>query len=376
MLRSPAGKLMRSTLVLAQALREHHAMRQLRSGRAVDSELDLTPWLARMEQLEALDEAMHEIQARTFLVRMLDHDGKRALMSRDYEAELKKKKEAAVKKKKQRKKKKTARAAKRSRASREQEEEEEEAAQDEEAEDGEPLNEYTDDEIARVVNEQRAQLVTIKGRQYVLRSLLEDPANFLDHVHPLLFVCTRPPERRPNPAHETHITIVLHCGMATAEVQKRIKWCIGAVGRVREGVRSRFGLDSAEQVCTRVVLVLWGTPFHPSTGKSTKLFRTRVRALNEQFAAINLSFASFAVDELLYDATEHDDVAAVEIVTDRSAHPRLRYTKDFELPYIRVTDPQARIRDLRVGQIIKVHRRDFALGGESCDYRVVVDANT
>jgi DNA-directed RNA polymerase subunit H (RpoH/RPB5) len=144
------------------------------------------------------------------------------------------------------------------------------------------------------------------------------------------------------------------------------------VERVREAVRGTFQLANAELVRTRVILVLWGTPFHPSTGKSTKLFQTRLVALNAQSADKNLSFASFSVDELLYDATDHEDVARVEIVTDRAAHPRLRHTKDFQLPYIRVSDPQARIRDLRVGQIIKVHRQDFALGGESVDYRVVV----
>ena len=123
----------------------------------------------------------------------------------------------------------------------------------------------------------------------------------------------------------------------------------------------------------RILLVLWGDSFLPKAD-SYKSVARRVLAMNREArkSGTNITLEAYSVLELQSDLTQHDDVGHYEVVRDPASVPELRTIAAHQFAYLRDTDAQARLRDFRPGQIVRITRRDFLLGGISIDYRHVV----
>jgi DNA-directed RNA polymerase subunit H (RpoH/RPB5) len=180
---------------------------------------------------------------------------------------------------------------------------------------------------------------------------------------------------RPNPAVDYSWAVVVHGGIRAQQLRQQLQRCVSLVQKLREQTAPRQGFDDPTQLKVRIVLVAWGVAYHPVQGAGITRLRATIRDLTVKAAenGDGISYELFSVHELLFDATDHVDVASVEVVRDTSLHRCLRHVKPYELPYIKQSDIQARLRDLRPGQIVRVERRDLALGGLTEEFRYVID---
>ena len=326
-------------------------MRGMTPAARTDDELKLSQWLAKLDRIEEVDEETHDLMARTFLVRALDHDGKRALLSKEH----KKPKTKASKKKRSR-------------------DDDESDDEEEEEEFVNPGHDYTDAEL--IALDRTRKVVSLNNKLYTQRAVLSNCEQFLKHLHPMLFMqLNQDTSQLPNPAIDYQWAVLLHAGTRAQNVRKQLTRCVTLVQKLREVAADRQQLDSPTQLKVRIVMVAWGSTYHPVKGLNIKRLRALMHDMSAKAAkeGDGISYEVFSVHELLFDATDHVDVGPVQVVRDMKQYRCLRHTKPHELPYIKRTDIQARLRDLRPGQVVRVERHDFALGGITEEFRYVID---
>lgn len=360
---SDAGQLMRSTLQATKILTELRGMVPIMR---TDAELDVNAWLKRREAMEDLDEDLFEEAANTFVAELLDHDNKRLILGRVEES----RRQRAFKKKQTKAK---TRAPNRRR--RRVDEDDEETTQDtqpaDEEDDNEPEEIATLDGIGTGLH--------MHGNVYVIDRLTSNHKEFLPHLYPLVFGCMLPHERRPHALLDYRLAIVVHTGQSTKQYTKTLKAAVERLERLRvdRGAAMGLGGDGTDPIPCRIFVILWGSSFHPKTGRCYAEIQKYNVVFNEKQLA-NKSFVTveaWSVIELQFDVTEHEDVGAYTVVADISKVPELRTIKAHQFAYIRENDAQARVRDLRVNQVVRIDRTDFDLAGKSHDYRVVVPHN-
>lgn len=363
---SDAGMLMRATLQASKILIEYRGMMPLTRS---DNELDVRPWLARRSAIEELDEELYEEVANTFVAELLDHQHKQVVLGRIADARTRRKNARKPKKKTKKK------AAKRKSRKRHIDSDEEEEEQ-EEPDDDDALSEEDDDEHREILDGGQ-YVIRMQGETYAIHRLISDYQQFMPHLYPLVFGCVTPSERRPHPMLDYRLAAIVHTGRDVKTVNATLKSIIVRIDRLRAERSSVFGFDAARATSMpcRVVVVLWGSSFFPKTGKSYNMIRNGVKQLNiaqRESGGGNITFEAYSVLELQTDIGEHEDVGSYEVVRDPSVVPELRTVKPHQFPYMRDSEPQAKLRDYRPGQIVRVTRRDFDMGGITHCYRIVV----
>jgi DNA-directed RNA polymerase subunit H (RpoH/RPB5) len=350
---SDAGQLLRSTLQATKILIELRGMVPIMR---TDAELDVKAWLKRREALEDLDEDLFEEAANTFVAELLDHDHKRLMLGRVEEVRRQR-----VFKKKQPKSK--SRAAQRRRRT-------------EEDADEEPTPEEEDESVEIATLDDVGAGLHMHGNVYVINRLVSNHNEFLPHLYPLVFGCITPPAQRPHALLDYRLAIVVHSGRSAKIYNETLKTAVESLERLRmeRGVMFGYAGDSAALMPCRIFVVLWGAAFHPKTGAGYSAIQAANTAFNKKQVANKnfITVEAWSVVELQFDVTEHEDVGAYTVVNDITTVPELRTVKTHQFAYIRENDAQARVRDLRVNQVVRIDRTDFDLAGKSHDYRVVV----
>lgn len=365
---SDAGMLMRATLQASKILIEYRGMMPLMRSA---NELDVRPWLARRSAIEELDEELYEEVANTFVAEMLDHQHKQVVLGRIADARARR--VSAKKKKKPKKKKSKARAGRKRRTAADEDDDEEEEDEEEE----EPDEDDESDDQPQEVLDGGQYVIRMQGETYAIHRLVSDYQQFMPHLYPLVFGCVTPSERRPHPLLDYRLAVIVHTGRDVKTVNATLKSIIVRIDRLRTERSHVFGFDAAHaaNMPCRVLVVLWGSSFFPKTGKSYNMIRNGVKQLNvaqREPGGGNITFEAYSVLELQTDIGEHEDVSTYEVVRDPGAVPELRTIKPHQFPYMRDAEPQAKLRDYRPGQVVRITRRDFDMGGITHCYRIVV----
>ena len=348
---SDAGKLLRSTLQASKFLMTYRGMQPLMNTR---DELDVASWLKRREALEDMDEELFDEIAHTFVAEMLEHDHKHLMLDRVVAA---REKRAAKKKAK----------AKKSRRRRNSDDEE--ASADDDDDDEAPEEIPSLDGLKSGLH--------MQGKIYSIPRLVGNYAEFMPHLYPLVFGCASTPDKRRHNKLDYRLALLVHTGRSMKEYKMTLKKVVDRLHRLRLKLGGEFGFEGAAAATMpcRIVVVLWGAPFHPKSGKLYDGVQKSILEFNAAQVACNsnVTVEAWSVVELQYDVTEHEDVGrAYTVIDDPSAVPELRTIKNHQFAYIRVNEPQARARDLRIDQLVRVDRSDFDMAGQSHDYRVVV----
>ena len=320
---------MRATLQAAKIMTELRGLSPL-GVRFCD--LNIVEWLKRRDTLEQLDEELFDDTAYMFVAEMLDHAHRGAMLSRA--RELRKSRKASGKRKKRG-------------AHCDSDNEHEETDDDD--------NEPTQTENGRYV-------VRTHTNRYEIGKLISDPSQFVPNLYPLVFGTSAPQAQRPHDKLDYRHAMVVHAGMTMKEFNK----CLCRAVLQVDDLRKKCNLEETAHV--RIFFIMWGGTFDPRTGKSYNLLARSVRTFNQsqQEKSSGISIEAFSVVELQYDVTEHQHASKCTVV-DPTKILALRTIAKHQYRYLHDTDPQARARDLRVGQVVRVERPD-----KTIDYVVVV----
>lgn len=361
---SDAGALMRATLHASNILIKHRGMSPMLRG---FNEMDVRKWLERREALEDLDEEVFEQVANVFVAEMVDHKHKNVMLGRV--AAERQRQELRIKKREERQQQAGRPARRRARA------EIEEANDDD---DESSAHEQPHSGSEQALAEENG--IHMDGKVFSIKRLVSDYHEFLPHLYPLVFSCTTPAAQRPHALLDYNLAFIVHTGRDVKTCKATLKAVIEQVVRLRieKAATLRYDVANVHKMPCRIMLVLWGSSFHPATGKSYNAMRSELGRMNEKQCApdgTNITMEMFSVTELQYDVTTHEDAAKYEVVNDPRSVPELRTIKEHQFSYIRQYDAQAMVLDLRIGQVVRELRTDFELGGRTHDYRIVVPQN-
>lgn len=349
---SDAGMLLRSTLQASKILIQLRGMIPLTRGK---DEVDVRQWLQRRDVIEDLDEELFEHVAHSFVALMLEHDKKNAVMGKVVASTKKSDKKLPAKRGR------GGSAAGRGRGRRRPREE--------------SVDDDNDDEEVPEV-EAAPGALRIDDNDYVISKLTAHHREFLPHLYPLVFGALVSPDRRPHAMLDYPLAAIVHTGRDVKTVKLVLKKMMARMHKLRVERAALFGYTSetAPYMPCRLLLVLWGNKFHPKTGSSYNPVRLAIAELNalERASGNNITTEMYSVTELNCDVAAHEDAGQYTVINDPSSVRELKTIKPHQYAYIRENDPQAKLRDLRIGQVVRIDRKDFDLGGKSHDYRVVV----
>jgi DNA-directed RNA polymerase subunit H (RpoH/RPB5) len=315
---SDCEQLMRATLRAAHILCHLRGMRPI----GIDGvDIDLAAWLARAESIELLDENAHRDVARAFFIEMLSHATKAALFGgRDGAA-------AAGP---------SAAAVARARAG---------------------ANSHAPHRQAIVLDDDQ---VCLPDR------LMEQYGRFITRMQPLVFVA-QPGGVRPHTKLDYRLVMVLHCGQRLISVKQSVTQALERLRQLRIAHASSLG---GADCPARLFLIVWRDEFRLHHGKQTTALHTAVQAIAATVAAEHITLEMHNVVELQYDATRNERVPRHTAI-ERATEPGIATIADAEFPTILLTDPQVKLHDFRLGQIIRIERRDIELGYDEIAYRIV-----
>lgn len=303
-------------------LRAGHILCQLRGMHHVGIDgvdIDLTAWLARSESIELLDENAHKDVARAFFVDMLSHATKSLLFASAAEAQPNTSSASATR----------ARRAAHSRAA-------------------------------------DRQAIVIDGEVQIPSRLMQHYSRFILRMHPLVFVA-RQGVARPHARLDYRLALVVHCGQKLASINQSIVKSLDLIRKLRRAHAELLGGDDCP---ARLFLIVWRDEFHPLHGRQKTQLQTDVQTASASVASEHLSIEMHNVLELQYNATQNDSVPR-HIAVTRDTEPGIATIRDAEFPGILLTDPQVKLHDFRLGQILRIERRDIELGYDQIDYRIV-----
>lgn len=315
---SDCEQLMRSTLRAADILGRLRGMHHV----GIDGvDIDLPAWLKRAPYIELLDEHAHLDVARAFLADMLSHATKSVLFDAPVDAHVTPESEAG------------ARAARAARSSRPEH-----------------------------------QAIVVGGEVQMLDRLMQNYGRFISRVHPLVFVAPQG-SVRPHAGLDYRLALVVHCGKRQALVSK----CIAeSLDRLRHLRRTHAESLGGADCPARLFLIVWRDEFNPTYGgRSASKLRTELREISEKVAHERLTIEAHNVIELQYDATVNKRVPRHTAVANRASEPGIATIADAQFPSLLLSDPQTRLHDFRLGQIIRIERHDIELGYDEIDYRIV-----
>lgn len=314
---SDCEQLMRSTLRAAHILCQLRGMQPI----GIDGvDIDLSAWLARAESIELLDQNAHKDVARAFFIEMLSHATKAVLFgggtgSRAIESVS----EAAVR-----------------------------------ARFG--ANTCIPSRQAMVMDDQ----VCLPDR------LMQHYSRFIARMHPLVFV-SQLGAVRPHTRLDYRLAMVVHCGLRLASVKHTITDSLARLRALRSAHANSLGGVNCP---ARLFLIVWRDEFHPRYGRQTTALQTAVQQMAAAAADEHITLEFHNVLELQYDATRNERVPRHTAV-ERATEPGIATIADAEFPAILLTDPQVKLHDFRLGQIIRIERRDIELGYDEIAYRMV-----
>lgn len=202
--------------------------------------------------------------------------------------------------------------------------------------------------------------------------LLDDYEKFVPWLEPLLFEC-RANAPRPHAALHYALLIVLHTCEPVAQTMRLVDKCRKRLAALRTTRGAELGC--ASECATRVLLIGWGATY--ATAKSRGY-----RALKKQLGEFNrtsddgVTCEFFSIDELQHDVTRgwtEQFAVLSEATTSADEKKWLRTVKTHEMRRLRVSDPQAALRDFAVGQRIRITRWHLHSGGHTLEYAQVVE---
>lgn len=337
-----AGQLLRGTLQAAHILMNLRGMTPLTLG---VSEVDVRQWLERREAFEDLDEDLFVEVAHTFVAELLNHESReRTRGVRDIRAKWLGGRGRG------------GRACGRRRTHAEAEEQDEE-------------------EVEQEMQSRGEIIIKMPGNVYSIKRLESDYREFVPHLYPLFFNCVRPAAERKNPAHDYRLAAIVHTGETVKACNARIKDALERVDRLRHMRATALGFtgESAKSLPCRIMLIVWGSTFHPKA-KSYNVVRRGIEAMNakQRERGTHISLELWSIVELQYNAEEHEDVSRYTLITNPATVRELSTVQSHQFSYMRTNDTHVRLHDFRVGQLVRVDRTDFELGGKTYDYRMVV----
>lgn len=339
---SPPGCAMRATLHAANMLMQWRGLTPLANKHC---DIDIAAWVQRRETIEELDDDLFESTAYIFVAETIDHRHRDAFLSRT--ADVRK---AAAKKKAARK-----RGKKRN--------------QDEEHEDDEGDGDASDDGEA-IQTPEGQFVVRTHANRYELKKLICDATQFVSQLYPLCFSCSVPQEQRPHIGLEYRHAMIVHAGFSMKEFNLRLRRIVQDVDEFRKKCVAveKLAPESVEKLPVRLFFIVWGAAFNPRTGSQFKVLQRSVRKFNISQAenSTGISIEAHSVVELQFDVTQHEHAGAYTVVNPATI-PALRTIALHQFRYLHDTDPQARVRDLRVGQVVRIDRANA-----SVEYVVVV----
>ena len=309
-------QLMRATLHAARILVELRGMQPM----GVEGyEIDLVKWMHRADNIELLDALAHHDVASAFFVEMLSNATRAALMPDSDKPR-------------------------------------------------EPLDAETTARAYRAANRRAPQNqgFVSDGQLCIPQRLLLDHHMFVGRLHPIAFVA---PEGavRPHPALDYRLVLLLHAGSRLCSVKTAILSGLERLRRLRVAHANMIG--GAGQPA-RLFVIVWRDKFHPLFGDQTKKLRSTLDKIAGDVRAERLTIEAFNVIELQYDATRHTCVPR-HIAVDRATEPGIASIRDAEFRTLLLDDIQVRLHDFAPGQIIRIERTDFELGGDELTYCMV-----
>lgn len=344
---SDLGKMMRATIRAAQQLVEFRNLHPV----ALTHECRLEPWLKMSDYIEELPHEMFEQTARAFGALMLNHQRKndpvKSLAEQNREALDAERAAQEVEGEKKRK-----RWSKR--------------LKKEPKADGPVLQRA----IEQAESGSR-QVVRVANEVMLFDDLCTGHARFLPHMHQPAFVCP-PGVRRSHATLRERLALLVHAGGSTAAVRASLERTLDRLMVLRRARAAALGYGAQpRQLPCLIMVVLW-----PTSAKGGLYTRLEKQALeHEAFgddnrAALRIELVS--VDTLQFDVTRNASLPRFSVVHEPHECDDLRTIKPYELRYMRESDPQARVRALRPGQVVRVDRQDLELGGDVRSYLMVV----
>lgn len=318
---SDCEQLMRATLRAARILCTLRGMHHI----GIDGvDINIDAWLARADSIELLDENAHKDVARAFFVDMLSHATKSVLFGIE--------------------------------ASRH----------------AEPLT-PTSETGARTRRRAASsaperQAIALPDEIVLPDRLLRYYNRFIAHLHPLVFIA-HGDAVRPHARLDYRLALVVHCGQRLQLIKKTITESLQLLRELRTTHADSLG---GADCPARLFVIVWRDQFHPLYGEqtqTTKLYND-VRDIGVGVASEHLSIELHNVLELQYDAVHHERVPR-HVAVERATEPGIATISDAQFPTLLLSDPQTKLHDFRVGQIIRIERRDIELGCDEIAYRIV-----
>ena len=337
------GQLLRGTLRAAQNLQHFRGLEHASRRDACD----LRPWLARAALLEELPDELFQSAARAFLACVLQHANKK---ERD-DAAAQKQAERCADEPGENAPTKRKRARKR----------------------GQATDNVEQQELARAIEHTTGahQLVRSAKQVHVFDRLSAAASAFVPHVQALVFERASDAE----PVHATArelLALLVHSGINAKQINASLDEALARMETLRDARAEelRYNTDQRLDLPCLLQFVVWGATYRHGAAGHARV-RNKLRNAQRQWRG-RLRIELLTAAELQYNVAEHVLLPVFDIVHNPSQCRDLRTSKPHELRYMRESDPQARVRGLRAGQVVRVTRSDMALGGVGHSYLIVV----